>query len=275
MNGKSGAHGNDAASCDDSGAKVSVETNDHVIAIIGIKLDSTFEMEDSLQNNECPDKFIESSIAASTPNAVKTLKPTKSIIEYKIFLQRKILDMPRLKKPFANLCDAIDLNVEIKKYFTIKDLAVEVNALVKQSESFDKLPSYVNLLSRIQGYCNNLNHENSIDSERQVRDLLYAHTLNQIDLRNNKNTNLTFDHENDFKGIMNITNHLEQSGGLKVISVYPTNIEVAIDAILRSGDAGSGSGDVGVRDGDAGWEIDDAGLASGEAGSESGQIILN
>lgn len=44
MNGASGAHGQNAASCDDSGAMVVVETKDDIIPFYGIKLDSKIQI---------------------------------------------------------------------------------------------------------------------------------------------------------------------------------------------------------------------------------------
>lgn len=86
MNGESGPDGSDANTCDSSGSMVRVKTKDDIIPILGIKLDSDFEMLDRIENPYCSDKLIASSIPVPTQNASKSLQPTMSIIEYKIFM---------------------------------------------------------------------------------------------------------------------------------------------------------------------------------------------
>lgn len=153
-----GSKGANASPCNSTATDVGIGTYLHrdVSALEPMySLNSFFWIENRVKDNRCFTKYVKTTAHIPSPSPRKPLKFIPSVIEYKSFLQKN-MKKSALLETGQKVYDAIGLNPDISRAYSVADFVLELNALEERSykigEDVDFLPFYDNFLKRIESY---------------------------------------------------------------------------------------------------------------------------
>lgn len=187
----------------------------------------------------CQNQFRGSTENPKLAHSVEQLQAMSSVIEYKTYLRRAMLDFPNIKS-IREQYDVLHSNGEINEMFTAADLAMDAIALEKQyftlKNGIDMMPFYSQLMMQIEIFRDKLKQDSSQATERHLVSLLYAQTLSRtVALKHEKESDLIIDIDAYFDLVLNNINDLEQLTNVRTIDQYRTNYKQTIDAKTTEG----------------------------------------